>query len=109
VLVGEYANVQYNLRNTITGVNWAQAKLELPIWVGAVSEAIFAIGCERNGDVVMGMAYAPGFMNRDSYEWSVCSPFCFPSRVFSLLRDETHASLTCSEWSRVMLLRNCLN
>lgn len=70
VLVGEYANVQYNLRNTITGVNWAAAKLELPIWVSAVSEAIFSIGCERNGDVVMGMAYAPGFRNDDSYEWS---------------------------------------
>jgi alpha-N-arabinofuranosidase len=74
VFVGEYANVQYNLRNTITGVNWSAPKLEYPIWVGAVSEAIFAIGCERNADLVIGMSYAPGFQNLNSYEWSVSFP-----------------------------------
>ncbi|CZR63639.1 probable alpha-N-arabinofuranosidase A precursor [Phialocephala subalpina] len=71
VLLGEYANVQYNIKDQpLAGVNWSAAKLEWPIWAGAISESIWSIGAERNGDVIIGQSYAPGFMNRNSYEWS---------------------------------------
>lgn len=72
VLIGEYANVQYNiLDQPLSGVNWSAPKLTWPIWAGAVSESVWSIGAERNGDVVLGQSYAPGFMNMNSYEWSV--------------------------------------
>jgi alpha-N-arabinofuranosidase len=70
-LIGEYACVQENLKDTIAGVNWDLPKYEWPVWVGAVSEAIWSIGAERNGDAVIGMSYAPGFQNLNSYEWTV--------------------------------------
>ena len=75
VLVGEYANVQYNLYGQITGTNWSAPKIQWPIWVGAVSEAIWSLGIERNGDTMIGMSYAPGFQNLNSYEWTVSNAF----------------------------------
>jgi alpha-N-arabinofuranosidase len=71
ILVGEYAQVQYNLFGQITGTNWSAPKIEWPIWVGAVSESIWSLGVERNGDVTIGMSYAPGFQNLNSYVWTV--------------------------------------
>jgi alpha-N-arabinofuranosidase len=72
VLIGEYANVQYNiLDQPNAGTNWSAPKLQWPIWAGAISESIWSIGAERNGDVIIGQSYAPGFMNLNSYEWSV--------------------------------------
>ncbi|KAE8446472.1 hypothetical protein EG329_011935 [Mollisiaceae sp. DMI_Dod_QoI] len=71
VLIGEYANVQYNIHNQPSaGVNWSAPKLVWPIWAGAVSESVWSIGAERNGDVILGQSYAPGLMNMNSYEWS---------------------------------------
>ncbi len=40
VLAGEYAMVQYNLHDKITGTNWDAARIPYPIWVGAISEAV---------------------------------------------------------------------
>ena len=74
VLIGEYANVQYNIHDQpAAGTNWSAPKLQWPIWAGAISESIWSIGAERNGDVIIGQSYAPGFMNMNSYEWSVSS------------------------------------
>ncbi|KAH8648281.1 putative alpha-N-arabinofuranosidase A [Tricladium varicosporioides] len=69
-LIGEYACVQENLKGVITGVNWDLPKFPWPLWVGAVSEAIWSLGAEKNGDAVIGMSYAPGFQNLNSYEWT---------------------------------------
>lgn len=74
-LIGEYACVQGNLYNQIVGTDWDLPKLPWPTWVGAVSEAIWSLGIERNGDAVIGMSYAPGFQNLNSYEWTVCLDF----------------------------------
>ncbi|CZR66471.1 probable alpha-N-arabinofuranosidase A precursor [Phialocephala subalpina] len=69
-LIGEYAIVQENLEGQLAGVNWDLPKFPQPVWVGAVSEAIWSIGAERNSDAVVGMSYAPGFQNLNSYNWS---------------------------------------
>jgi alpha-N-arabinofuranosidase len=72
-LIGEYAIIQENSPEGIIPVNWDLPKYKYPTWVGAVAEAIWNIGAERNGDAVMGMSYAPGFQNLNSYEWGVSS------------------------------------
>ncbi|PMD60017.1 glycoside hydrolase family 51 protein [Hyaloscypha bicolor E] len=69
-LIGEYAIVQENLDGQLAGVNWDLPKFPQPVWIGAVSEAIWSIGAERNSDAVVGMSYAPGFQNLNSYNWS---------------------------------------
>ena len=80
-LIGEYACIQGNVYNQIVGVDWDAPKLPWVIWVGSVSEAIFSLGAERNSDAVIGMSYAPGFQNLNSYEWAVRLPSLtqFPS------------------------------
>lgn len=42
---------------TESGVNWDEATLPFPFWIGTVSEAVFLIGTERNADVVRGASY----------------------------------------------------
>jgi alpha-N-arabinofuranosidase len=74
-LIGEYAIIQENTAAGVVSVDWDAPKLRYPIWVGAVAEAVWTIGAERNGDAVMGMAYAPGFQNQNSYEWAVSTRF----------------------------------
>ncbi|KAL3424210.1 alpha-L-arabinofuranosidase [Phlyctema vagabunda] len=69
-LIGEYAIVQENLKDEIAGVDWDLPKFAFSPWIGAVSEAIWNIGAERNSDKVIGMTYAPGFQNLNSYTWS---------------------------------------
>lgn len=39
-------------------------------WIGAVSEAVFVLGLERNADRIWGFSYAPLLQNLNSYEWS---------------------------------------
>lgn len=39
-------------------------------WIGAVAEAVFVLGMERNADRVWGWSYAPLFENLNSYAWS---------------------------------------
>lgn len=74
ILVGEYAYVQNN-RPQGGGTDWNLPKSQFPTLVGAISEAVFAIGMERNADLVRGTAYAPVLQNLNSYQWSVCLPF----------------------------------
>jgi len=63
--------VQYNIYDQPgASTNWSAPKIQWPIWAGAISESIWSIGAERNGDVIIGQSYAPGFMNMNSYEWS---------------------------------------
>jgi alpha-N-arabinofuranosidase len=69
-IIGEYAIVQEN-DGQLDGVDWDLPKFDYPVWIGAVSEAIWSIGAERNTDAVVGMSYAPGFQNLNSYSWSV--------------------------------------
>jgi alpha-N-arabinofuranosidase len=76
-LIGEYAVVQENLKGRIAGVDWSLPKFAYSAWIGAVGEAVWSIGAERNGDKVQGMSYAPVLQNLDSYSWSVSLPFPF--------------------------------
>jgi len=70
-LIGEYACIQGNVVDYTVGVDWNAPRMPWPTWVGAVSEAIWSLGIERNGDAVLGMSYAPGFQNVNSYQWAV--------------------------------------
>ena len=65
--------MQGNVAGQPEGVDWNLPKFDYPVWIGAVSEAIWSIGAERNTDAVVGMSYAPGFQNLNSYSWSVRS------------------------------------
>jgi alpha-N-arabinofuranosidase len=83
ILIGEYAMVQNNEAGQI-GTDWSAPRVPHTTWVGAVSEAVWSIGAERNSDVVFGMSYAPGFQNLNSYEWSVCFPLpCSPFLLYT--------------------------
>ncbi|KAK6538407.1 hypothetical protein TWF694_011283 [Orbilia ellipsospora] len=70
VLVGELAVIAPNEPNK-PEVEWTPGALRLayPSMIGAVAESIFFMGCERNADLVQGIAYAPGFQNLNSYQW----------------------------------------
>lgn len=90
-IVGEYAIVQGNLFNQTVGVNWTDPRLPWPTWVGAVSEAIWSLGIERDVDAVLGMSYAPGFQNVNSYQWAVCcsmSLSCLHSLDMGIVADQ---------------------
>ena len=39
-------------------------------WLGAISEAAFMTGLERNGDVVRMASYAPRLANADAWQWT---------------------------------------
>lgn len=82
--IGEYAIVQENLEGQLAGVDWDLPKFPYPVWIGAVSEAIWSIGAERNADAIVGMSYAPGFQNLNSYSWSVRSLFTLFQSSFAL-------------------------
>ncbi|KIM98287.1 glycoside hydrolase family 51 protein [Oidiodendron maius Zn] len=72
ILLGEYAAVQFNAPQADQGVDWSGAEkfMPFPNWVGAVGETIYTLGAERNGDIVIGCSYAPGFQNLNSYQWT---------------------------------------
>ena len=59
-LVGEYATIQPN------GADANTPRLAHPIWIGAVAEAVFLLGTERNSDAILGASYAPLFQNINS-------------------------------------------
>lgn len=65
-LIGEYATVHPN-----GGTAWEGNLMPYPWWGGSVSEAIFLLGAERNGDRVIGATYAPGLRNLNRWQWSV--------------------------------------
>ena len=72
-IIGEYAVIQRNIDPIGTPVDWSgvEKMLPWPTWVGAVAEAVFSLGAERNGYGIIGASYAPGFQNLNSYEWAV--------------------------------------
>ncbi len=57
--LGEYAAVHPN-----GGIDWDGPLQPWPWWGGAVSEAIFLIGAERNSDRVIGATYVSYFGSR---------------------------------------------
>lgn len=73
ILLGEYATIQPNMPNPSDPVDFsgAEPRLPYPIWVGTVGEAIYTLGAERNGDIVIGASYAPGFQNVNNFQWAV--------------------------------------
>lgn len=64
VLVGEYANINKDSAPDL----WANRPV-YPWWRGSVAEAVLAVGAERNGDVVLGLTYAPLFCNLNDKQW----------------------------------------
>ncbi|KAJ9139520.1 GH51 arabinofuranosidase [Coniochaeta hoffmannii] len=65
-LIGEYAAVHPN-----GGIGWNGDLMPFPWWGGAVGEAIFLLGAERNGDRIIGTTYAPSLRNMNRWQWSV--------------------------------------
>lgn len=55
-IIGEYATVQPNVPEG-GDTNWDIGRLIFPTWIGAVAEAVFLLGAERNADKVWGVAY----------------------------------------------------
>jgi alpha-N-arabinofuranosidase len=91
LLVGEYAAVQPNLV-TNQDTNWGAPSSPYPFWLGAVAEAIFEIGCERNANKIIGMSYAPLLENRNSIQWK--------PDLISFTAD-TSQTLTSTSWEQI--------
>lgn len=71
-IIGEYAAIQDN-SGRVEGPNWNLPRNKFPSWIGAVGEAVFLLGAERNSDRVFGTCYAPLLQNLNSYQWAVSS------------------------------------
>ncbi|KAI5845036.1 glycoside hydrolase family 51 protein [Morchella snyderi] len=70
VFVGEYAYIQPNKPGG-GGPEWGGAwRSPYTTLIGMISEAVFAIGMEKNADLVRAAAYAPILQNLNSYQWS---------------------------------------
>ncbi|KAF7930604.1 uncharacterized protein EAE98_005004 [Botrytis deweyae] len=93
ILLGEYAVIQPNANGV--PVDWSAAKLDYGTWVGAVGEAIYLLGMERNGDIVLGASYAPGFQNINSSQWT--------PDLITFSADPAKTVLSCS-WHQLQLL-----
>ncbi|TGO18286.1 hypothetical protein BTUL_0011g00920 [Botrytis tulipae] len=93
ILLGEYAVIQPNANGA--PVNWSAAKMDYGTWVGAVGEAIYLLGMERNGDIVIGASYAPGFQNINSFQWT--------PDLITFSADPAETVLSCS-WHQLQLL-----
>ncbi|THV46082.1 hypothetical protein BGAL_0418g00040 [Botrytis galanthina] len=93
ILLGEYAVIQPNANGA--PVDWSAAKMDYGTWVGAVGEAIYLLGMERNGDIVIGASYAPGFQNINSFQWT--------PDLITFSADPAETVLSCS-WHQLQLL-----
>ncbi|EDO01128.1 hypothetical protein SS1G_03602 [Sclerotinia sclerotiorum 1980 UF-70] len=95
ILLGEYAVIQPNANGA--PVDWSAAKMDYGTWIGAVGEAIYLLGMERNGDIVLGASYAPGFQNINSFQWT--------PDLITFSADPAKTVLSCS-WHQLQLLSN---
>ncbi|CUA67371.1 putative alpha-L-arabinofuranosidase A [Rhizoctonia solani] len=68
IFLGEYA-VTSTSSSCIFGAP-SCGRLEYPTLQGAVAEAAYMTGLERNSDVVFAAAYAPTLQNINSYSWT---------------------------------------
>ncbi|CAE6458592.1 unnamed protein product [Rhizoctonia solani] len=68
IFVGEYAVTSTNA-SCIFG-SPACGRLEYPTLQGAVAEAAYMTGFERNSDVIFASAYAPTLQNVNGYQWT---------------------------------------
>ncbi|QSZ37324.1 hypothetical protein DSL72_009422 [Monilinia vaccinii-corymbosi] len=93
ILLGEYAVIQPNANGA--PVNWSDPKMDFGNWIGAVGEAIYLLGMERNGDVVLGASYAPLLQNINSYQWT--------PDLITFSADPAETVLSCS-WHQFELL-----
>ncbi|THU89381.1 glycoside hydrolase [Dendrothele bispora CBS 962.96] len=66
--VGEYAVTSTNETNALDTLT--NGRLAYPTLQGAVAEAAFMTGMERNSDVVFAASYAPSFQHIRSYQWT---------------------------------------
>lgn len=70
--VYRYASVQNNTEDDPSAVvDWSRAKNEYTYWIGAISEAVFLLGAERNSDKIFGSSFAPLLQNLNSFQWTV--------------------------------------
>lgn len=83
-LLGEFSAIQGNSADLGADVDWDGDFWVWPYWIGAVSEAIYLIGAERNADKIIGATFAPILQNINGFNastmWSV-------STVISSLRN----------------------
>ena len=71
MIPGEYANIDKDIPGN-GGIDWnvsGTLRPTYPWWRGAVSESVFMLGAERNGDVVIGASYAPHFAHLNGSQW----------------------------------------
>ncbi|KAI9641607.1 hypothetical protein NHQ30_009460 [Ciborinia camelliae] len=94
ILLGEYAVIQ---PNSYPSIDWSAAKMDYGTWIGAVGEAIYLLGMERNSDIVLGASYAPGFQNINSFQWT--------PDLITFSADPSKTVLSCS-WHQLQLLSN---
>ncbi|KAI9324711.1 glycoside hydrolase superfamily [Zopfochytrium polystomum] len=66
----EIAVVNSGLGGTSEDIYGGPHRLKYPTLDAALSEAIFTLGLERNGDIVHGAAYAPGGGSVEHYQWT---------------------------------------
>ncbi|CAE6502760.1 unnamed protein product [Rhizoctonia solani] len=68
IFVGEYAVISTN-SSCLFGTP-ACGRLEYPTLQGAVAEAAYMTGLERNSDVIFATAYAPTLQHINGYQWT---------------------------------------
>jgi len=66
---GEIANIDTNLPGD-PAVDFNASRLTFPSWIGAVAEAVYYIGLERNSAAMIGVSYAPLLENLNSIQWT---------------------------------------
>ncbi|QRV94887.1 alpha-L-arabinofuranosidase [Ceratobasidium sp. AG-Ba] len=68
LFIGEYAVTSTN-SSCLLG-EFSCGRLEYPILRGAVAEAAYMTGLERNSDVIFASAYAPSLQNINGWQWT---------------------------------------